>query len=58
MRRREFLATGCAAIGAGVTGFDPRPSTFDLPPAGLQLYSLRTEMKRDLEGTLRRLVER
>src|SRR5690606_14523001 len=31
------------------------PSTFDLPPAGLQLYSLRTEMQRDLEGTLRRL---
>ncbi len=55
MHRREFLATGCAALGAGVTGLDLRPSTFDLPPAGLQLYSVRTEMQRDLEGTLRRL---
>lgn len=55
MRRRDFLATGCAALGAGVTGFDLRPSTFDLPPAGLQLYSVRGEMQRDLEGTLRRL---
>lgn len=55
MRRRDFLATGCATLGAGFTTFDLRPSTFDLPPAGLQLYSVRGEMQRDLEGTLRRL---
>jgi sugar phosphate isomerase/epimerase len=57
MRRRDFLATGCAALGAGLVAppltLDPRPST--LPPPGLQLYSLRGEMQRDLEGTLRRL---
>ncbi|HSE28440.1 MAG TPA: sugar phosphate isomerase/epimerase [Gemmatimonadales bacterium] len=55
MRRRDFLATGCATLGAGFTTFDLRPWTFDVPPAGLQLYSLRTEMQRDVEGTLRRL---
>lgn len=55
MRRRDFLATGCAALGAGFTTFDLRPSTFDLPPAGIQLYSVRGEMQRDVEGTLRRL---
>ncbi len=57
MRRREFLATGCATLGAGFVvpplTLDPRPST--LPPPGIQLYSLRTAVQRDLEGTLRRL---
>lgn len=55
MHRREFLATGCAALGTGFTHLDLRPSTVDLPPPGIQLYSVRTEMQRDLEGTLCRL---
>jgi len=57
MHRRDFLATGCATLGAGFGAprltLDPRPST--LPPPGLQLYSIRTEMQRDVEATLRRL---
>ena len=56
MRRRDFLATAGVALSAPpalLATRDSRPPAF--PPPGLQLYSLRTEMKRDLEGTLRRL---
>jgi sugar phosphate isomerase/epimerase len=62
MRRREFLLSASAAALArraharetvSLVTRDLRLAT--LPPPGIQLYSLRTEMQRDVEGTLRRL---
>jgi sugar phosphate isomerase/epimerase len=60
MRRREFLSA--AVLGAVVprlrqwSSFDLRPSTFDLPPPGIQLYSLRAAMADDVERTLDRVA--
>jgi sugar phosphate isomerase/epimerase len=62
MRRRGFLTALSTAALARRARADtrmplvPRDSQpASLPPPGLQLYSVRTEMRRDLEGTLRRL---
>lgn len=56
MDRRRFLAASCAAWAAGPRALDLRPAAPVLPPPGLQLYSLRGEVERDLEGTLHRLA--
>lgn len=62
MHRRDFVLSVSAAAFArrvpardavSLATRDSRLAT--LPPPGLQLYSLRTEMQRDVEGTLRRL---
>jgi sugar phosphate isomerase/epimerase len=52
MQRRDFLATASAALaGAGFA----RPLLADLPlrRIGLELYSVRTAMRKDPEGTLK-----
>lgn len=57
MRRRDLLAAGCASAAAAVglprVTTELRPSS--LPPPGIQLYSVRSEMRRSVETTLRRL---
>ncbi len=54
MDRREALKRlGAAAAALGA----PRPRARVLSPVGLQLYTLRAEMRRDLEGTLARVAE-
>jgi sugar phosphate isomerase/epimerase len=59
LRRRDFLLAGTtAAIAGRAHARSPEardPSLGTLPPPGIQLYSLRGEVRRDLEGTLRRL---
>ncbi|HSK18497.1 MAG TPA: sugar phosphate isomerase/epimerase [Longimicrobiales bacterium] len=57
--RRSFLATlGTAAIGALIRpGCAPAATRARIERVGLQLYTVRTEMRRDLEGTLARVAE-
>jgi sugar phosphate isomerase/epimerase len=59
--RRTFLAAlGSAALGglAGLPGrLDAGGQVAPFPRIGLQLYTVRGEMKRDLEGTLARVAE-
>jgi sugar phosphate isomerase/epimerase len=57
--RRTFLATlGTAAIGALIRpGCAPAATRGRIERVGLQLYTVRSEMRRDLEGTLARVAE-
>jgi sugar phosphate isomerase/epimerase len=52
--RREFIAQSGLGV-LGVPGLFRRPKTFG--PIGIQLYTLRREMRRDFEGTLMALGE-
>jgi sugar phosphate isomerase/epimerase len=57
--RRTFLQTGAAALAAG---WLPRwklgtMTSATLDTIGVQLYTVRAEMERDLEGTLARVAE-
>jgi sugar phosphate isomerase/epimerase len=57
--RRGFLATvGSAALGVatGCRTARAAPSTRTLQRIGLQLYTVRTEMERDVPGTLARVA--
>lgn len=58
--RRSFLATlGTAAVGAAirpVTGSAGAVTSRSIDSVGVQLYTVRTEMQRDLEGTLARVA--
>ena len=58
IHRREFLEAGAALLATGRTlpWLGPRPVTRDLPPPGIQLYSLRAAMAEDLEQTLDRVA--
>lgn len=58
MKRRDFLKTTTAAIAAGIT----LPSSAEYfstgkKPIGLQLYSVREDLTKDLNGTLRKLAD-
>jgi sugar phosphate isomerase/epimerase len=60
--RRSFLATvGAAAVGAialpGVAASAAATDRRRHAPLGIQLYTLRDEMKRDLPGTLARVAQ-
>ena len=48
MERRTFVA----ALSGAVAGFRPPSTVYRLPSVGVQLYTLRALMQRDLEGTL------
>jgi len=59
MERRTFVAAIAAAMAAGA---DPLRACAPSPQArapglGIQLYTLRSEMERDFEGTLARVAE-
>src|SRR4026207_2007823 len=58
MNRREFLATGAAALP--LLSLAPRPLALlrgKLGKIGIQLYTVRRDLARDVEGTLARLAE-
>jgi sugar phosphate isomerase/epimerase len=65
LTRRTFLATvgafagvaACRQSGAGQTGASSAASRRRLERIGIQLYTVRGEMQRDLPGTLARLAE-
>src|SRR5436853_7888342 len=57
MNRREFLAAlGVAAVGSQIgcasAGVGAAPGTRRLKKVGIQLYTLRDDARRNLEGTL------
>jgi sugar phosphate isomerase/epimerase len=58
--RRDFLTTLGVALGAaslgGARAFQPENSTRPLPRIGIQLYTLRALMAKDMEGTLARVA--
>lgn len=55
MERRSFVAALGGAAIAGRTGFRPWPRR--LQPVGLQLYTVRSLMKDDFEGTLAKVAQ-
>ena len=51
--RRDFLGTmGALAVGAVLPACRPAPATTRISRIGLQLYTVRDLMKKDVEGTL------
>jgi sugar phosphate isomerase/epimerase len=57
MGRREFLERAggiAAAVGAGAL---PRPARTKLGPIGIELYTVRRELAKDVAGTLAKLAE-
>ena len=52
MQRRDFLATASAAF-AGAALARPASATLPLRRVGLELYSVRTAMRKDPEGTFK-----
>lgn len=58
MHRRGFLEAGAALFAAGRASPwpEPRPVTPELPPPGIQLYSLRAAMAESVERTLDRVA--
>lgn len=59
--RREFLQTigaaGLAGAGLAITGCRAASSTRRLDRIGVQLYTVRSSMQDDLEGTLERVAQ-
>lgn len=60
--RREFLGTlGIATVGAAVLGCTRTNGQASVPPAtmplGIQLYTLRSVLAKDFDGTLARVAE-
>jgi sugar phosphate isomerase/epimerase len=53
--RRSFLTTLAGGAAAAVAMRAGRAAGSGKPPVGLQLYSLRDELKRDVPGTLRQV---
>ena len=49
--RRSFLST--LAAGSAVAAFASRAHASSKPPLGIQLYSLREQLKKDVPGTLK-----
>lgn len=56
MRRREFVGA-MGAIGAGLVPPLPSCSAHSSPPVGLELYTVRSLMAKDVEGTLAAVAE-
>jgi len=57
MKRRAFVGAVGASVAALRVGGWPRSGSRALTRIGLELYSVRNEMKRDREGTLHRVRE-
>jgi sugar phosphate isomerase/epimerase len=53
--RRSFLATLAAGAGTAALAARARAATAGKPPLGLQLYSLRNQLKQDVPGTLKQV---
>ena len=57
MNRRSFLTTlGAAVVLPGCARASSASRTTTRPPLGVQLYTVRREMQRDVEGTLARVA--
>lgn len=55
MQRRHFLRNSSAVLAGSLLSSSP-PGLGRIRPVGLQLYTVRTEMERDYEGTLARVA--
>ena len=56
MRRREFIGTAAAGVVAAEMGWAFTPE-HKLNAVGLQLYTVRDDMKKDLEGTVAKVAK-
>jgi sugar phosphate isomerase/epimerase len=50
--RRDFLQTIAGGLGVGALGAPRQAAAAGRPPIGLQLYSLRHQLQKDVPGTL------
>jgi sugar phosphate isomerase/epimerase len=53
--RRDFLIGAAAALAAPATSFAPSAFAQGTIPLGLQLYTVRGDLEKDFEGTLKKL---